>query len=360
MGAVYRAYDPKLRRRVAIKVLSRHLLADSQFRARFDREARVVAGLQHHAIVPVYEYGEEDGEPYLVFQYMEGGSLADKIAQEGQLPLEVVAAVTQRVADALDYAHGKGVIHRDVKPANIVFDASGNAWLGDFGIAALAAQTVTLTGLGTIGSPAYMSPEQCEGKPATAASDIYSLGCTVFEALTGRPPFQAESPMALLLKHIREEPPLVSALRDGVAREMDRSMGVALAKDPSIRHTVAQPLASAFETRAPATDPVVLPVNLEARPTSESAAEPLRGIETVTVVRPASPPRQATTRLVPEPAAPLAAFSAPEDTGQSKLSPRKAYPAYVERRFGWRHRTLIAWSVGLGAAALLVALALLQ
>ena len=286
MGAVYRARDPRFRRTVAVKVLSGHLLPDDQFRARFDREARVVAALEHPAIVPVYDYGEEDGEPYLVFRYMEGGNLAERIAKDGQLPFGLVRAIAQRLAEALDYAHGEGVIHRDVKPANVVFDRAGNAYLTDFGIAAMTVHTVSLTGLGTIGSPAYMSPEQCDGKPATAASDVYSLGCTVFEALTARPPFQAENHMALLLKHIREEPPLVSAYRPDIARELDAGVARALAKEPGMRPQQALAFASAIAA-APAEGE---------RAVRESGAEPAAVEESPEAVEP-SP----VTRLMPAP-----------------------------------------------------------
>jgi serine/threonine protein kinase, bacterial len=303
MGAVYRAQDPRFRRTVAIKVLSRHLLSDDQFRVRFDREARVVAALEHPAIVPVYDYGEEDGEPYLVFRYMEGGNLAERIAREGPLPVEVVAALTRRLADALDHAHGEGVIHRDVKPANVVFDRNGNAYLTDFGIAAMTVHTVSLTGLGTIGSPGYMSPEQCEGKPATAASDIYSLGCTVYEALTGRAPFQAENPMALLLKHIREEPPLVSALRGGVPVAVAAAVSQALAKEPGIRAATAGALADAFAAPeppvpAPEPEPEPGPRRDEAGGdvTDEDATAPLDA-----VTRPVKVPDEESRDIPPEP-----------------------------------------------------------
>ena len=149
MGAVFRAYAPKFRRHVAIKVLSRQLLSDAGFRARFDREARTVAALEHSAIVPVYDYGEENGEPYLVFRYMEGGNLAERIKRSmqagGPLPLDEVAGIVDRVAKALDHAHARGIVHRDIKPANIMFDGDGDAWLTDFGIARLPMMPVPVS-----------------------------------------------------------------------------------------------------------------------------------------------------------------------------------------------------------------------
>src|SRR5258708_5301874 len=133
MGAVYSAWDPRFHREVAVKVLSRQLLTREDFRTRFDREARAAAALEHAAIVPVHDYGDEDGEPSLVFRFMSGGSLADRVTG-GPLALQVVVPLVRRIAAALDYAHARGVVHRDVKPANILFDGEGEAWLGDFGI----------------------------------------------------------------------------------------------------------------------------------------------------------------------------------------------------------------------------------
>jgi serine/threonine-protein kinase len=245
MGAVYRAWDPRFRREVAIKVLSRQLLSNADSLTRFDREARAVASLEHAAIVPVYDYGEEGDEPYLVLRLLSAGSLADRIAR-GPMDVEQVAAIVRRVASALDHAHAHGVVHRDVKPANILFDEQGDAWLGDFGIARMSAHTSSLTGLGVIGSPHYMSPEQAEGKEATPASDIYSLGATVYEALAGSPPFQADHPLAIMLKHLREEPlPLI-----GVRRDLPPAVGAAvsrcMAKDPARRFATASEFAAAL------------------------------------------------------------------------------------------------------------------
>lgn len=235
MAVVYLARDPRVGREVAIKVISADLAGNAEFRRRFDREAQALARLEHSAIVPLYDHGEEDGTPYLVFRYMEGGSLAQRIGKQGALPLEDVAAIARRVGAALDYAHAQGVIHRDIKPANILFDRNGEAWLGDFGISLAAERTSALTSAAWIGSPAYMSPEQANGDPATAASDIYSLGCTLFEAVTGRPPFAAEKPVALLLKHLQEPAPKASSVSRNVPDEVDRALLRAMAKDPAQR-----------------------------------------------------------------------------------------------------------------------------
>jgi len=245
MATVYRGWDPRFDREVAVKVLSHRLTDDPSFRTRFEREARAIAALEHHAIVPVYDYGEEGENLYLVMRLLSGGSLADRV-ERGPMWLDAIAPVVERVADALDYAHGRGVIHRDVKPANIMFDAGGNAFLADFGIARLAEQTSTLTGLGVVGSPTYMSPEQAEGKTITGASDIYSLGATTYEALAGRPPFSAENPLAVLMQHIRDEPPSLTMLRPDLPEPAVDAVGRAMAKDPGARPETAKAFAAAL------------------------------------------------------------------------------------------------------------------
>ena len=249
MGAVYLARDPRFERLVAIKVLNRQFVTDAAFKARFDREAHAIASLEHSAIVPVHDYGEEEGEPYLVFRLMEGGSLAERLAQ-APLPAEEVVRIVTRIAGALDYAHVRGIVHRDIKPANILFDRDGDAWLTDFGIAKLTEEASTLTGIGLVGSPTYMSPEQCEGEPATAASDIYSLGCTTYEAFTGVPPFVAESALALLLKHLHEPPPLATLPDAPLPEEINAALRAAMAKDPAERPPRALAFARALAEAA--------------------------------------------------------------------------------------------------------------
>ncbi len=242
MATVYLANDERVGRKVAVKVLSPQLLDEPGFRERFRREARVIAALEHHAIVPMYDHGEEDGQPFLVFRFMDGGTLADRL-HAGPLSIAAAVPIVSSVAEALDYARDSGVIHRDLKPANILFDRHGHALLGDFGIARLIGPGATTTTSTSIGTPSYMSPEQAEGKPATPASDIYSLGCTVFEMLAGRPPFEAETLPALLLKHVREEPP---TLGPGVPPVVATIVRQALSKDSGRRPARAAELAEAM------------------------------------------------------------------------------------------------------------------
>ncbi len=210
MASVFRAFDPRFKRDVAVKVLPRELLLDDpQFRARFEREAETIAALEHPAIVPVYDFGEEEGQPYLVMRLMTGGSLADRIAQ-GPMPAAEAARILRRMGAALDRAHEAGIVHRDLKPGNILFDQYGEAYLADFGIVRLkqAGGTLTATG-GMVGTPAYMSPEQIQGKQLDGRTDIYALGIIVFEMLTGKKPYDAETPAMMLVKQITEPMPRV-------------------------------------------------------------------------------------------------------------------------------------------------------
>src|SRR5688572_5413296 len=185
MATVYRAYDPMFEREVALKVLPQEFLHDEQFRGRFEREAKTIARLEHAAIVPVYDVGNEKEQPYFVMRYMAGGSLSDRMNTK-PISLEETARIIQRVAAALDYAHSKGIIHRDLKPGNILFDETGDPFISDYGIAKLAQSQTNLTGSSIIGTPTYMSPEQAQGNDIDHRSDIYSLGVIVYEMLSGK------------------------------------------------------------------------------------------------------------------------------------------------------------------------------
>jgi hypothetical protein len=246
MAAVYLAYDPNFGREVAIKVLPRELLHDPSFRTRFKREARTIAALEHPAIVPVYDFGEQDGQPFLVMRYMSGGSLTSRI-RAGPVPPAEAAKILTRIGAALDAAHAKGVVHRDLKPANILFDQYGDAYLGDFGIAQLSGTSGTLTGPMVLGTPAYMSPEQIRGdKKVDGRSDIYALGIVVFEMLTGKAPFEADSPVKMMMMHLSTPPPRVpetaARLPPGSSSVIER----ALAKEPEQRYQRAADFSNAF------------------------------------------------------------------------------------------------------------------
>ena len=206
MATVYRAYDPMFEREVALKILKRESLNDPQVRERFDRETKIIARLEHAAIVPVYDVGRDRDQLFFVMRYMTGGSLIERI-QSGTLSLAEIGHILQRLAAALDYAHSKGIIHRDLKPGNILFDESDNAYISDFGIAKFTQGTARLTSSGIIGTPTHMSPEQAKGDSVDARSDIYSLGVILFEMLSGKTPFEATTPLGMAYKHATEPAP---------------------------------------------------------------------------------------------------------------------------------------------------------
>jgi serine/threonine protein kinase len=246
MATVYLAYDPNFGREVAIKVLPRELMHDPNFRTRFNREARTIATLEHPAIVPVYDFGEDDGQPFLVMRYLGGGSLVSRI-RSGPIPIDEVTHILSRIGSALDAAHAKGVVHRDLKPANILFDQYGEAYLGDFGIAQLSTGGGTLTGSQILGTPAYMSPEQINGAKIDGRADIYALGIVVFEMLTGQTPFQADSPIKMMMMHISTPPPAISEIDARFPHGSGAVLQQALAKDPDRRYQTASDFIRAFQ-----------------------------------------------------------------------------------------------------------------
>ncbi len=249
MATVYRAYDPSFDREVAIKVLPREMLHDEQFRSRFEREIKMVAGLEHPAIVPVYDVGNEDGQPYFVMRLMTGGSLTGLIAK-GKVPLEETATIVSKIAQGLSYAHKKGIIHRDLKPDNILFDDNGDPFISDFGVARLAESTSNLTGSGVIGTPAYMSPEQAQGIEIDSRSDVYGLGVIVYQMLSGQQPYSADTPMGVVIKHITEPVPDILSMIPTLPAGVDKIIKSALAKDKDKRYASAVELAKALNLLA--------------------------------------------------------------------------------------------------------------
>jgi serine/threonine-protein kinase len=249
MATVFHAYDPRFERDVAIKVLPREFLHDPQFRTRFDREAKTIASLEHPAIVPVYDFGEEEGQPFIVMRYMSGGDLSDRIAK-GPMPVTEATQILTRLAPALDAAHAKGIIHRDLKPGNILFDQYGNAFLSDFGIARLsAAGTTTLTGGAILGTPSYMSPEQIQGdREIDGRSDIYALGIILFQMLTGNTPYKADTPARVMMMHLLEPVPNILKTKADLPPTLESVVKQAMAKEPTQRFSTAAELATALET----------------------------------------------------------------------------------------------------------------
>ena len=247
MAAVYLAYDPNFRRNVAIKLISVNLQENPVFRERFQREARLIAQIEHPAIVPVYDFGEEGDQLYLVMRYMAGGTLTEKI-KEGKSTLEYAVRILSQIAPALDAVHAQGVVHRDLKPGNILLDNFGNPAISDFGIAFLTAATTDLTGNAVIGTPTYMSPEQVRGEAdLDGRSDVYALGVILFEMLTGHGPFNATTPLSAALKHLTDPIPPIRSFRPDMPMEVEYILYKAMAKERDARYASASELALELE-----------------------------------------------------------------------------------------------------------------
>src|SRR5215208_4487715 len=249
MANVYKAYQASVDRYVAIKVLPRQLAESQEFATRFHQEARIIAKLEHSHILPVFDYGESDGVAYFVMRYLEAGTLKDKMEAGRPLPLNEIDRIFTQLADALSYAHSHGVVHRDLKPANALIDSFGNVFLTDFGIAKLlesASPRLTQTDA-IMGTPAYISPEQAQGQPVDQRSDIYSLGIILYEMVTGSVPFTAETPLAVLFKHISDPLPPPSLVKPDIPPIIEQVILKALAKDPRDRFGTAAEFTAAWK-----------------------------------------------------------------------------------------------------------------
>ncbi len=251
MAEVYLAEDSRLQRQVAVKVLPKALAAEGSFRARFEREARAAARLQHPHILAVYDFGEQDGTTYLVMPFITDGSLAQVLARaRGPLPMAKLVQWTTEISSALKYAHEQGIIHRDVKPGNMLLGPAEHLLLSDFGIAKVLDETTTLTATGnSVGSPEYMAPEQTAGK-ADYRSDIYALGVVIFQMLTGRVPFSASTPVQVMMQHVKEPPPSPRAFNSSISPQVEFVVLRALAKKPEQRFQSATELAEALKAAA--------------------------------------------------------------------------------------------------------------
>ena len=247
MSEVWAAHDLELDRAVAVK-----FLGEATDPLRFEREARTVASLSHPNISRLFDFGKVDDRPFIVFELLRGGSLEERLEPRRPLADDATARVAADIAAALAYAHAQGVLHRDVKPANILFDEEGNATLADFGIARLG-EAPTLTEAGTmLGTAAYISPEQALTQPVTPATDVYAFGVVLYRLLTGRLPFEAEAPLALAQMHVNEEPTPIAELRPDAPPALERVATWSLAKAPRDRPQDGAALVAALAQGAPA------------------------------------------------------------------------------------------------------------
>ncbi len=277
MATVFKAYHPALDRYVAIKVLHPAFKEDPNFLARFRREARIVARLDHPNIVPIYDYAEHEGTPYLVMRYVEGKTLK-AVLREGLMPPDRALEIIRPVTAALAYAHAQGVLHRDIKPSNVIRANDDHIYLTDFGLARIAqAGDSTLSQDMLIGTPQYISPEQARGATADERSDIYSLGVVLFEMLTGRVPFSADTPYAVIHDHIYTPLPLPTSINPNLSHEIERVLLKALAKDPDARFATPTELMTALDqavAAAPPPAPTAAPIPVAVPVPSASAPTP--------------------------------------------------------------------------------------
>ena len=273
MAAVYKAYQPAMDRYVALKVLPRHFASDPQFVTRFQQEARVVAQLQHPHILPVFDFGEADGYTYIVMPFVKSGTLTD-LLKGPALSLPQIRTLVTQIGSALDYAHARGLVHRDVKPSNVLIDETGNCLLTDFGLAKIMEGSIHLTTSGAImGTPAYMSPEQGLGHKIDKRSDIYALGVILYEMAVGRVPYSAETPMAVVIKHINDPLPPPRSVKPELPEALERVTLKALTKNPEDRFASAGEMVRALQAAIPETTLAAAPPVAEPL-TSETVKQP--------------------------------------------------------------------------------------
>jgi len=296
MAAVFRAYQPGMERYVALKILPRVFADDPAFSARFQREARILAQLQHPHILPVFDFGQAEGYSYIVMPYVPSGTLTDSMQGE-PLPLPRIRQVISQVGDALSYAHGRGLVHRDVKPSNVLIDERGNCLLTDFGVARMVESSVNLTATGTVvGTPAYMSPEQGAGREIDTRSDIYSLGIILYELATGRVPYRAETPIAVVFMHVSAPLPMPRSLNPALPEAVERVILKALAKNPDERYQTAEDMVEALQRAIPEATTVkgkAEPRSTAKPPRARWAPSPtLVALPDGQVIAPPAPPRR--------------------------------------------------------------------
>lgn len=344
MSAVYKANDPNLKRVVAIKLIHPHLSKDPEFVRRFEAEASAVAQLRHPNIIQVFDFNHDGDTYYMVLEFVPGETLQLRLkrlaAQNRRLSIEEIVQYTAQICDAADYAHKRGLVHRDIKPANVMLDIHNNAVLMDFGIVRIVGGTShTATGA-VVGTALYMSPEQIRGEHPDHRADIYSLGVMLFEMASGRPPYHADSAMTIMMMHLNDPVPDISALNPDVPPGLKAIIQKALAKDPKDRYQTAAQMAADLRHLLAAPKPVSATMVEETPPTATVVEAPTGA----TAVEPerAAPPKRATTSGAAPPSGPASAVPRPSGAPPSPAPAQKG-PS----------RNLILGGVALAALGLL-------
>ena len=323
MGVVYRATHVALERQGAVKLIAPELATNEDFRRRFQRESKLAASIDHPHVIPVFDAGEEAGQLYVAMRLVEGTDLAELLAERGRLAPEEAVAVISQVADGLDAAHARGLVHRDVKPANVLLESRGtgyHAYLTDFGLVkAVGATSGVLTQTGQwLGTPDYVAPEQIMGADVDARADVYALGCMLFHAVAGKPPFEREITVAKMYAHITDPPPSLTSVRPDAPPGLDAVIATALGKDPAERQASAGELAAAAEQ--------ALTGEASARPPEPAPTAPAPA--PAPTVPAAEQDETELARTVPAPIAPRQEIAGPEER-RSRIPFRVLIPALV-------------------------------
>ncbi|MFZ6026301.1 MAG: serine/threonine-protein kinase [Chloroflexota bacterium] len=364
MSNVYRGYDERLNRPVAVKLILPGFEHSAKFLKRFEREAKAVAQLTHPNIVRVLDYGTHNNQPYLVMEYIAGGTLKGLMGKP--MPWVKAARMLLPVARALEYAHQRGIVHRDLKPANLLLTPSGDVILSDFGIARLLDKeaSIHLTGTGeSIGTPAYMAPEQGLGKPADARADVYSLAVVYYEMITGRSPFDADTPMAVMLKHITQPLPSPHEFVAEIPPFIERILFTALAKEPDQRYPTMMAFADALEVIASGLEPEFAQEQDGGTAVVEPAAVLATSTATIGEAGPVHPPVDALTATELE-VHPVTQVDGLPDSQPQQANPRQfpvfswhALATLVNRLPGFVKMLALATVIGLGSSLLFLGVA---